>query len=154
MTRSSENVSDYSGIANANHWGMRIEFSFLVDGSEIAGLTHPKHRQLAEEIVATTTLSKMSGSSAMVLFGYASVESLELADKTVLLVRYVRDDRIKRLTGRQVEVAECAVFGATAGEIARHLGISVHTVRQHIRGIYQALEVCTRVELARVFGVV
>lgn len=53
------------------------------------------------------------------------------------------------LTARQREIAELAAKGCTAPEIARHLDLSSHTVRTHVRNIYQALGVGNRVELAQ-----
>ena len=56
------------------------------------------------------------------------------------------------LTPRQREVCEFAAAGATAKEVARHLGISPHTVRQHLKASYAELGVANRVELARAIG--
>lgn len=53
-----------------------------------------------------------------------------------------------RLTPRQREVAELASVGATAIQMAAHLSISPHTVRQHLKAVYRALGVANRVELA------
>lgn len=41
------------------------------------------------------------------------------------------------------------VLGFTAREIAGDLGLSFHTVRTHIRNIYEKLGVANRVELVR-----
>lgn len=59
---------------------------------------------------------------------------------------------LKALSPRQSAVASYASAGATAKEIADHLGISTHTVRQHLKAIYRALGVSTRVELLRRIG--
>lgn len=56
------------------------------------------------------------------------------------------------LTKRQREISEYAAGGATVGEIARHLEISLHTVRSHLKAVYRQLGVCNRVELARALG--
>ncbi|AKF03445.1 hypothetical protein DB32_000594 [Sandaracinus amylolyticus] len=56
------------------------------------------------------------------------------------------------LSQRQREVAECAAAGATVEEIARHLGISQNTVRHHLKAVYRALEVGSRLELSRALG--
>lgn len=53
------------------------------------------------------------------------------------------------LTTRQREVGDYAAGGATVNEIARHLDISLHTVRSHLKAVYKQLGVCNRVELAR-----
>ncbi len=52
------------------------------------------------------------------------------------------------LTARQLEIAELASDGATIREVAGHLGLSVHTVRTHLRNVYRALGVGNRLELA------
>lgn len=53
------------------------------------------------------------------------------------------------LTPRQLEVARLAACGATVREAATHLGISMHTVRQHLKQVYRELDVANRVELLR-----
>lgn len=53
------------------------------------------------------------------------------------------------LTPRQQQILGRLVSGATAREIAEEFGISVETVRTHIKRIYEALEVRNRVELVR-----
>ena len=54
------------------------------------------------------------------------------------------------LTPTQREVAEFAVAGATANEIAEAMNRSVHTVRSHLKNIYERLQVASRLELAEV----
>lgn len=54
------------------------------------------------------------------------------------------------LSPRQREVAQYAVTGATAVEIAKALHISSHTVRQHLKEVYRRLGVENRVQLSRV----
>jgi DNA-binding CsgD family transcriptional regulator len=56
---------------------------------------------------------------------------------------------LARLSGRRREVAELAAAGATAKEVAEELGISPHTVRQHLKVVYRDLGVASRVDLAR-----
>ncbi len=53
-----------------------------------------------------------------------------------------------KITPRQREVSEYAAHGATVKEIAHHLGISLHTVRSHLKAVYATLCVANRVELA------
>ena len=55
------------------------------------------------------------------------------------------------LSPRQFEIAEYAAVGATAKEIAKLLGISAHTVRQHLKEVYRRLGVANRIELSRWF---
>jgi DNA-binding CsgD family transcriptional regulator len=52
------------------------------------------------------------------------------------------------LTPRQREVAEYAAAGATNPEIAKALDLSVYTVNDHIRAIYERLSIGSRAELA------
>ena len=50
------------------------------------------------------------------------------------------------LTAREIDVVELIARGATYDEIGRMLQISTNTVRTHIRGAYDKLHVCTKVE--------
>ena len=56
----------------------------------------------------------------------------------------------RKLTPREREVAQLAVEGHTALNIAGVLNISLNTVHTHIKRIYKKLEVRSRSELARV----
>lgn len=58
---------------------------------------------------------------------------------------------VSLLTDMQREVALSAANGATVPEIARSLGRTRETVRTHLRAIYNQLEICSRVELCRMF---
>lgn len=51
------------------------------------------------------------------------------------------------LSGRQLEVLECALRGDTSGEIAAKLFISELTVRNHLHAIYERVGVSGRREL-------
>jgi len=53
------------------------------------------------------------------------------------------------LTPARREVATLAAVGATADEIARHVGCSPETVRSHLKAVYRSLGVASRVELAQ-----
>lgn len=55
-----------------------------------------------------------------------------------------QDARLLRLTFRQRQVAKLWVEGKQAGEIALALGVEESTVRDHIRAIYNLLEVNDR----------
>ncbi len=46
-----------------------------------------------------------------------------------------------RLTGREHDVLRCLVMGQAYKEVADELGISIDTVRTHIRGLYRKLHV-------------
>ncbi|MCK6547826.1 LuxR C-terminal-related transcriptional regulator [Myxococcota bacterium] len=57
------------------------------------------------------------------------------------------------LSPAQREIAEFAAAGATVPEISKAVGRSAGTVHTHLRGIYQRLDVSSRVELARALEV-
>lgn len=50
------------------------------------------------------------------------------------------------LTNREVEVLHCVSRGLNRGEVAELLGISVHTVADHMKSIYRKLHVSGRAE--------
>jgi DNA-binding CsgD family transcriptional regulator len=56
---------------------------------------------------------------------------------------------IQKLTERQREILRLLVNGHDAKSAARHLGISVHTVNEHLREARRSLEVSTSREAAR-----
>jgi len=51
-----------------------------------------------------------------------------------------------KLTGRETDVLARLPFYASQAEIARDVGISVNTVKTHLRSIYGKLGVQTRAE--------
>lgn len=53
---------------------------------------------------------------------------------------------IKRLTGRELEVLRLVSLGRRVPQIAEDLGISPHTVRNHIRNLRQRLEAKTKLD--------
>ncbi|MDT8437321.1 MAG: helix-turn-helix transcriptional regulator [Gemmatimonadota bacterium] len=55
------------------------------------------------------------------------------------------------LTPRQHEVMEQVCLGRTNDAIARHLEISLHTVKAHLQNAYQRLGVETRAAAAAVY---
>lgn len=59
---------------------------------------------------------------------------------------------ISRLSAREVEVLEALSGGRQYKEIADWLSISINTVRNHIRGIYEKLHVNTREDAIRKLG--
>ncbi|TMQ03619.1 MAG: helix-turn-helix transcriptional regulator [Deltaproteobacteria bacterium] len=61
----------------------------------------------------------------------------------------IPNDPLVTLSARESQIADALMTGATAKEIARDLLVSFHTIRTHIRNIYNKLGVCNRVELMR-----
>jgi DNA-binding CsgD family transcriptional regulator len=58
-----------------------------------------------------------------------------------------------RLTQREQQVLQFLARGMTTSEITEHLGISAHTVRDHIKALFGKVEVRSRAELvARIFA--
>ena len=55
------------------------------------------------------------------------------------------EDRVE-LSPREWEVIELFSSGATYAEVARSLGMSVNTVRQHVRNLYEKLHVSSKTE--------
>jgi DNA-binding CsgD family transcriptional regulator len=89
--------------------------------------------------------------------GHTAASSAKFTLDIVLLTRahesrylvFVHPRENFNLSPRQREIAEYAAAGATAREIAATLGISPHTVRQHLKDVYRTLGVSSRVELVR-----
>jgi DNA-binding CsgD family transcriptional regulator len=50
------------------------------------------------------------------------------------------------LSGREVEVLENARLGLTNAQIARRLGVSVHTVKFHLASVYRKLGAVNRTD--------
>ena len=61
-------------------------------------------------------------------------------------------DPLSVLTSTQRQVAEYAAAGATVNEIARTLQRSPHTVKVHLKNIYERLGIASRLELATVLN--
>jgi RNA polymerase sigma factor (sigma-70 family) len=59
---------------------------------------------------------------------------------------------ISRLTPRELEVARLVYQGLLNKEIARELGISQQTVKNHVSAIISKLSVGSRTEVARSYG--
>lgn len=54
------------------------------------------------------------------------------------------------LSGQEREVVRLLVRGASTDQIAAALGVSTHTVRSHVQGVFQKLGVNSRAKAARV----
>lgn len=84
---------------------------------------------------AVVRLTRVSGSAESLLCA-----EIEPGDRVV-------SRPVAELSHRKRQVVELAAFGATVPEIARSLCISENTVRTHLKQIYEALGVATRLEL-------
>lgn len=62
-------------------------------------------------------------------------------------VRAVRADGVNLLSQREAEVVRCVVQGLTNQEIAEHLGLSPHTIKNYLLRVFDKLGVSNRVEL-------
>ncbi|GGX90039.1 helix-turn-helix transcriptional regulator [Streptomyces minutiscleroticus] len=60
------------------------------------------------------------------------------------------DDALERLTPQQRRIAEYVAEGATNREVALRLSVSTRTVDYHLRNVYTALGIRSRVELTRI----
>ena len=60
-------------------------------------------------------------------------------------------DDVNSLTKREYEVIALLTHGRQNKEIARVLGITEHTVEQHLKHIYQKLNVGNRTEAAALY---
>jgi DNA-binding CsgD family transcriptional regulator len=61
----------------------------------------------------------------------------------------MRDERPRseHLTPREEQTLECLLNGSSEKEVAAQLGISFHTVHQHVKRLYRAFNVASRGEL-------
>jgi len=74
----------------------------------------------------------------------------DMADE---LARAVRENAQTKslpygLTGRELEIVEAIASGDSNGDIARHLSISLHTVKHHLSSVFDKTGTSTRLELA------
>jgi len=85
--------------------------------------------------------------------GAARVVRLEGRGGPRYLVRLVPHRRaLAHLTAQQREIADAAAAGATNAEIARSVGLSINTVKYHLKAVYEVLGVATRLELREALG--
>lgn len=63
------------------------------------------------------------------------------------VVKPVSADGLSLLSKRELEVVQCLVQGLTNREIAEHIGLSQHTVKNYLFRIFDKLGVSSRVEL-------
>lgn len=70
-------------------------------------------------------------------------------ERSVLKPQRMRDALLSRLTGPQSEVARLLVQGLTEAEIGKAVHRSKHTIHDHVKSVYAALNVSSRTELLR-----
>jgi DNA-binding CsgD family transcriptional regulator len=58
------------------------------------------------------------------------------------------------LTDREIDIAVLALAGYNASEMSQMLGLSVNTVKTHLKNLYSKMGVHNRRELGEVFGAV
>ncbi len=63
------------------------------------------------------------------------------------VLRAVGSDGLSLLSKREHEVVQCLVQGFTNREIADHMGLSQHTIKNHLFRVFDKLGVSSRVEL-------
>nr|WP_241195769.1 helix-turn-helix transcriptional regulator [Streptomyces sp. SID10362] len=57
---------------------------------------------------------------------------------------------LKKLSSREREIVRLLADGVSNPDMAETLGISTHTVKDHIRGVYTKLGVDNRVQASRI----
>jgi len=76
----------------------------------------------------------------------ALLEARKTVAQSVAAGSEIETNTARELTGRQREVLELLVRGASTKDIARALELSENTVKVHLTGIFRALGVSSRVE--------
>lgn len=64
----------------------------------------------------------------------------------MLDVRQLYDDPMTRLTPRERDMLEQLSVGATNSQIAKHLSVSINTVKFHLKNLYEKCEVRNRAQ--------
>jgi len=90
---------------------------------------------------------------------WAVVHGAHLGDRVTVIIQRADPDRVAPLlmsiyglTTREQDVTKLILRGGSTGEIARALGVSPHTVQQHLKAIFDKTEVNSRGELvAKIF---
>lgn len=125
----------------------------LVDGEDVLYRTAARPGDAEAAFSRTTPVHLKDGRSAVVRSrtrptapgSDVAVSVFDLDDPSFTL----RGPLWSALSPREREVAELVVAGLTDREIAERLVLSPHTVRHHVKRIYQKLHVRSRVELTR-----
>ncbi|MEM9928186.1 MAG: response regulator transcription factor [Bacteroidota bacterium] len=95
-----------------------------------------------------TSLRQISDAIAIIRRG-GSFMSPNVARKVVRHFSASAKPKPTPLTNRQKEIVQAIVDGLSYQMVADQLGISIDTVRTHIRKIYRALNINNKVELVR-----
>jgi PAS domain S-box-containing protein len=77
------------------------------------------------------------------------VERLGLASATRGIAPVGRFEGSDRLTRREREVVDCLLQGERVVSMAERLGVSSHTVRNHLKSIFRKLDVHSQADLVR-----
>ncbi|WP_428485224.1 response regulator transcription factor [Rhodopila sp.] len=116
-------------------------------------------RETEAPVVVLTDSEVVSGSPAGVLAADASADQLDLALRAVAAGLQVRSPAtaVERgfapvaedaplLTPREREILALVGQGLSNKSVARHLGISVHTVKFHLEALFAKLDATSRAE--------
>ena len=101
------------------------------------------------------TLAHADGHRLQITADYAAAVD-ECGTPVLHMIRYLpratSHPDFEQLSGREREVARCLLAGLPTKGVAADLGISPHTVRNHVKAIFRKLDVHTRLELMRRYG--
>lgn len=95
-----------------------------------------------------TSIVKIKEAVYTVIRG-GSFMSPAIARKVVEYFTPKEKPRTKKLTSRQLDIVEAIVEGLSYKMVADKLGISIETVRDHIKKIYKNLEINCKMELVQ-----
>ncbi|WP_217250809.1 response regulator transcription factor [Streptomyces sp. AC602_WCS936] len=140
-----------------------------------APISTPSHVVLVDHLTEHTTRTLLRHGARGILLRGNSVRHLSWAVKAAaegtvalgpvaaqfLVDQYVRPARaadaattarrmLRKLSSREQEIAQLLAAGASNPDMAETLGISAHTVKDHIRGVYAKLGVDNRVQASRI----
>jgi DNA-binding CsgD family transcriptional regulator len=106
-------------------------------------------------LVITLGLLMASPYSYKYLFSAGWISDLHKADMTLLREKVEKADRFAKygLTPRERDVATLLLAAQTRRMISGALGVSESTVKTHTSNLYNKLNINSRIELFRLFGV-
>lgn len=124
-------------------WEKAVLANNFTKAQRSAVVEHPSVRGLRAEIqLVESQAGRALQPSFAIHFALATSVNAETAGALA---------RLSKLTQAQFEVARRAAVGDANGDIARSLGISLSTVRTHLRQIFVKLEISTRSRLAPLY---